>query len=473
MTYLPHVPGEIRSMLDAVGVREISELFDCIPPDIRLTRELRLPPALSEPELTAHLEELASKTRTGVLSFLGAGCYDHFIPAVVDAVASRAEFLTAYTPYQAEASQGSLQAFFEYQTLICRLTGCEVSNASMYDGASAAAEAVLMGVSINGRNRVAIDEGLHPEYRSVIETYVRHLDMELRTVRHAKGCVDGASLQEALSGEVGTPGGPKGNEGDPKPDELGLGTPRLGSLVVQSPDFFGTVHDLKSLADAAHAAGALLVAVVDPVSLGLLKRPGELGADIVVGEGQSLGNARCFGGPGFGFLATRLEHVRRMPGRLVGEAKDRHGRRGYVLTLQAREQHIRRGRATSNICTNHALAAIRAAVYLSVMGPHGLRRVAELCLAKAHYAADRLARLPGVSLRFQGAPFFKEFAIDVQGLSAAELRARLLTRDIDPGLDLGRFDPSLAKSLLVAVTERRTRQEIDRLVEAVRREVGP
>jgi glycine dehydrogenase subunit 1 len=434
-------------MLETVGVGEISELFDCIPPDIRLTGELRLPPALSEPELTAHLQELASRTRTDVLSFLGGGCYDHFIPAVVDAIASRGEFLTAYTPYQAEASQGSLQAFFEYQTLICQLTGCEVSNASMYDGASAAAEAVLMGLSIHGRNRIAIDEGLHPEYRSVLETYIRRLDMELRTVTHAKGCIDRASVEKALSAEPGT-------------------------LVVQSPDFFGTVHDLKALADAAHAAGALLIAVVDPISLGLLKRPGELGVDIVVGEGQTLGNARSFGGPGFGFLATRLEHVRRMPGRLVGEATDRHGRRGYVLTLQAREQHIRRGRATSNICTNHALAALRAAVYLCVMGPHGLRRAAELCLAKAHYTADRLVQLPGVSLRFTGAPFFKEFALDIQGLSAAELRVRLLERGIDPGLDLGRFDPSLENSLLVAVTERRTREEIDRLVEAVRREVG-
>jgi len=448
MSYLPHVPGEIRSMLDTVGVEAISELFDCIPPDLRLGRELRLPPALSEPELTAHLRELASKSGTDVLSFLGAGCYDHFIPAAVDAIASRGEFLTAYTPYQPEASQGSLQTFFEYQTLMCQLTGCEVSNTSMYDGASAAAEAVLMGLNINGRKRAAIDEGLHPEYRSVLQTYVRHQGMELRTVRHANGCVDGGSLKEALSEEVGT-------------------------LVVQSPDFFGTVHDLRALADAARAAGTLLIAVVDPISLGLLRRPGEEGADIVVGEGQALGIPMSFGGPGFGFLATRMEHVHRMPGRLVGEATDRRGKRGYVLTLQAREQHIRRGRATSNICTNHGLSAIRAAVYLSVMGPEGLRQVAELCLAKAHYAADRLSQLPGVSLRFGDGLFFKEFAIDLRGVSGRELRARLLKRGIDPGLDLGRFDPLFENSLLVAVTERRTREEIDRLVEAVRREVSP
>ena len=447
MSYTPHVPDDVRSMLEVIGVSELSDLFDCVPPEVRLERDLKLPPALSEPELRRHLEELASRTRTGVVSFLGAGCYDHFIPAVVESIASRGEFLTAYTPYQAEASQGSLQAFFEYQTLLCQLTGCEVSNASMYDGASAAAEAVLMCRSIQRRNRVAIDEGLHPDYRITLQTYLRHLGTELLTATHRGGGIDSASLEQALAAEP-------------------------AALVVQSPDFLGVIHDLKPLAEAAHAAGALLVAVVDPISLGLLRRPGDVGADVVVGEGQPLGNPRSFGGPGFGFMATRLKHVRRMPGRLVGEAVDRRGRRGYVLTLQAREQHIRRARATSNICTNHAHAALRAAVYLSLMGPHGLRRVAELCLGKAHYAAERLAGLPGVSLRFEDAPFFKEFVIDLDGVSASELRADVLQRGIDPGLDLGRFDASLDRSLLVAVTEQRTREEIDRLVEAVRGEMS-
>ncbi len=447
MSYTPHVPDEVSSLLDVIGVSKISQLFECIPREIRLKRELNLPPALSEPELRSCFEELASRNQTGVVSFLGAGCYDHFIPAVVETIASRGEFLTAYTPYQAEASQGSLQAFFEYQTLICQLTGCEVSNASMYDGASAAAEAVLMCRSINRRNGVAIDERLHPEYRVTLETYLRHPGTELLTVGHTGGHIDQTSLAQALAAEP-------------------------AALVVQSPDFFGVIHDLKPLADAAHAAGALLVAVVDPISLGLLKRPGELGADIVVGEGQPLGNPRSFGGPGFGFMATRLKHVRRMPGRLVGEAIDRRGKRGYILTLQTREQHIRRARATSNICTNHAHAALRATVYLSVMGPHGLRRVAQLCLGKAHYAAEQLAGLPGVSLRLEDAPFFKEFVIDLDGIPASELRSAVLKAGIDPGLDLGRFDESLDQSLLVAVTERRTREEIDRLVEAVGREMS-
>lgn len=447
MSYTPHVPDDIRSMLDVIGVSEVSELFGRIPQEVRLERDLKLPPALTEPELRRHFEELAACNKTGVVSFLGGGCYDHFIPAVVEAIASRGEFLTAYTPYQAEASQGSLQASFEYQTLICQLTGCEVSNASMYDGASATAEAVLMCRRINRRNRVVLDARLHPEYRATLETYLRHLGTELLTVKHAGGRIDGTSLEQALAA---------------KP----------AALVVQSPDFFGVIHDLKPLADAAHAAGALFVTVTDPISLGLLQHPGELGADIVVGEGQALGNPRSFGGPGFGFMATGLKHVRRMPGRLVGEAVDRRGRRGYVLTLQTREQHIRRARATSNICTNHAHAALRATVYLSVMGPQGLRAVAELCLGKAHYAAERLAELPGVSLRLKDTPFFKEFVIDVDGVSASELRARVVKRGIDPGLDLGRFDESLDASLLVAVTEQRTREEIERLVEAIGREMS-
>jgi len=448
MSYSPHVPDETHSMLAAIGVGDVGELFESIPEEVRLQRELKLPSPLAEPQLRRAFEELASSCRPEVVSFLGAGCYDHFIPAAVEEIASRGEFLTAYTPYQAEASQGSLQAFFEYQTLICRLTGCEVSNASMYDGASATAEAALICRNITRRNRLVVDERLHPEYRSVLETYLRHLGTKVLTLEHTGGRIDGSSLKATMETEP-------------------------AALVVQSPDFFGTVHDLKPLAEAAHAAGALLVAVVDPISLGLLKRPGRLGADIVVGEGQPLGNPRYFGGPGLGFMATRRKYVRQIPGRLVGEAVDRHGRRGYVLTLQAREQHIRRGRAKSNICTNHALAALRAAVYLSLMGPHGLHRVAQLCLAKAHYAAEQLSALPGVSLRFADAPFFKEFVIDVEGTSARELRTRVLEHGIDPGLDLGRFDPSLSHSLLIAVTERRTRDEIDRMVEAVGREVRP
>ena len=446
MTYTPHVEEDLRRMLKTVGVKSLDDLFSTIPEDIRLKRELNLPPALAEPELRRTFETLASKSRTDVVSFVGGGVYDHFIPAVVETIASRGEFLTAYTPYQAEVSQGTLQAFFEYQTLLCELTGCEVSNASMYDGASATAEAVLMARAITRRKSVAVDAGLHPEYREVLETYLHHLDGDLRTVAHEHGTIQKTSLAQALATEPAV-------------------------MVVQSPDFFGIVHDLAPLASAAHAAGALLVAVVDPISLGLLKRPGKSGADIVVGEGQPLGNPVAFGGPGFGFMTTRRKFVRKMPGRLVGEAADRRGKSGYVLTLQAREQHIRRGRATSNICTNHALTALRGAVYLSLMGPEGLRRVAALCLAKAHYAAERLAGLPGVSLRFADAPFFKEFVISFDGTPAHEVRRRVIEHGIDPGLDLGRFDDALERAMLVAVTEQRTRSEIDRLVETVGREV--
>ena len=443
MNHLPRRGDDVQSMLRTVGVECVDELFTDIPEDVRLDRELDLPPALSELDLVAHLKDLASRTDAHVVSFVGAGCSEHFIPAAVDALASRGEFTTSYTPYQPEASQGNLQAFFEYQTLIARLTGCEVSNASMYDGASATAEAALMARGITARETLAVDAGLHGEYRATLDTYLRHVGPETRTVEHAGGRVDPASLERALAGEP-------------------------AALIVQSPDFFGVVHDWAALAKAAHAAGALLVAVVDPVSLGLLKSPGALGADIVVGEGQPLGIPRSFGGPGFGFFATRMEFVRHMPGRLVGEATDRRGRKGYVLTLQAREQHIRRERATSNICSNQALMALRAAIHLSLLGPRGLRRVAELCLAKAHYAAERLAQIPGVGLRFGDAPFFNEFALDVP-IPASELRRRAIALGVDPGLDLGRIDPALDRTLLVAVTECRTKAEIDRLADVVRR----
>ena len=444
MNFLPHDADDVRSMLKTIGVDSVDALFDGIPPDVRLRREMTLPPALTEPELRACFTALASETRTDVVSFLGAGCYEHFIPAAVDAIAARGEFLTAYTPYQPEASQGSLQAFFEFQTLIARLSGCDVSNASLYDGASALAEAVLMARHATGRETIVLSAGLHPEYRAVLETYLQHVAPEVRTLAHEGGRMAPAALKAALAGEP-------------------------AALVVQSPDFFGVVHDWAPLAQAAHEAGALLVAVADPISLGLLKRPGQAGADIVVGEGQPLGIPRSFGGPGFGFLATRMDLVRRMPGRLVGEALDRRGRKGYVLTLQAREQHIRRERATSNICTNHALLALRATVYLSLMGPRGLRSVAELCLAKAHYAAGRLAEIPGVALRFKEAPFFGEFAVDLPA-DAAEVRKRAIARGVDPGLDLGRFDPTLSRTLLVAVTECRTKAEIDRLADVLGKE---
>jgi glycine dehydrogenase subunit 1 len=426
-------------MLEQIGAPSVEDLFRAIPDQLRLRRPLNVPPALTEMELTQHLHELAMRNRAAVC-FLGGGSYDHFIPAVVDAVAGRSEYYTAYTPYQAEASQGSLQAFFEYQTLICQLTGLDVANASLYDGGSAVAEAVLMALTVNQRyGQVLVADSVHPEYRRTLATYLENLEPRVVTLPASPGGLDPDDLKRAINDHT-------------------------SCVVVQHPNFFGCLEEVEALVEITHAHGALFIVSFDPISLGLLKRPGQYGADIAVAEGQCLGNLMSYGGPYLGILACREKFVRKMPGRLVGQTVDRQGRRCWVLTLQTREQHIRREKATSNICTNQGLMALKAAVYLAALGPQGLLETAELCTRKAHYAAEQLGRLPGARLRFDR-PFFKEFTVEVPG-DVEVVLSRLLKAGYHAGLDLGRWYPKLKQCVSVAVTEQRTRSEIDGLVTA-------
>jgi glycine dehydrogenase subunit 1 len=447
LSYVLNTPDQQKTMLDAIGAASIQDLFASIPPELRLDRPLDVPPAMSEQELTRHVEQLAARnvSADGAVCFLGGGSYDHFIPAVVDAVAGRGEFYTAYTPYQAEASQGSLQAFFEFQTLICQLTGLDVANASLYEGGSAVAEAVLMALNIHPkRHKVLVAESVHPEYRRTVETYLADIEAHVTTLPTPEGGLDPNDLRRAIDDET-------------------------ACVVVQHPNFFGCLEEVEALAAATHERGALFVVSFDPISLGLLKRPGQYGADIAVAEGQALGTPMAYGGPYLGILACRQEFVRKMPGRLVGQTVDRNGKRCWVLTLQTREQHIRREKATSNICTNQGLLALRATVYLAALGPQGLKETAALCTRKAHYAADRLARAAGVRPRFVR-PFFKEFALRVEG-DVPGLLSRMLEEGYHAGLQLGRWYPALADSLTVAVTEKRTRSEIDGLAEALTRQL--
>lgn len=440
MKYLPVTPDERTRMLKAIGVQAIEDLFHDVPREARLDRPLDLPPPMSDPELLAHMRSLAAQNLDcdRLTCFLGAGAYDHFVPSTVTHLAYRAEFLTAYTPYQAEIMQGELQAMYEYQTMMCELTGMEVANASMYDGASATAEAASMAADITGRPEILVSTAVHPEYRHVMKTYTRNRQITVREIPFRNGVSAPADLQEAISETT-------------------------AALVVQSPNFFGCIEDGAALAQIAHARGALLVvAIAEPLGLGLLTPPGAYGADIVTGEGQPLGNALNFGGPYLGIIATRERFVRRMPGRLVGRTVDTEGRPGYVLTLQTREQHIRRARATSNICTNESLNALAAAVYLATLGREGIQRVAELNVRKAHYARSRIEKIPGYQIAFD-APGFNEFVVRCP-VSPAEINRRLLHHGILGGLPLGRFYPDLDDCWLLCVTEQRTRAEIDRLV---------
>ncbi len=445
MTYVPHTQVERDEMLDTVGVNTLEALFGGLPGEY-LFPALDLPSGISELELEREMRELSAlnvalDTRP---SFLGAGTYRHFVPAIVNTVLQRGEFYTAYTPYQPELSQGMLQATYEYQSMICGLLGMEVSTASHYDGATALAEAVLMALDIapGRRRKVLCPASVHPQYRAVVRTYLQGTDAILTGDNPSIGMDE---LVDAL------------DEG-------------VAALVVQTPNFFGGVELLERFADATQRVGALLITVVDPVSLGLFASPGELGADIVVADGQGLGIAQNFGGPHLGILATRRKHVRRLPGRLVGETTDCNGQRGYVLTLGTREQHIRRARATSNICTNAALSALAAAVYLATLGEVGLKRVAQLCYHKAHYAADQLTAIPGVVINpsSQGQPFFKEF-VAVLPKPVREVNHVLLERHgIVGGYDLARAYPSHEGHMLIAVTETCTREDIDRLAAGIR-----
>ena len=430
MRFAPHTDDDVRAMLDAVGLASLDDLFDQIPPGVRLDRELDLPEGVSEMEILDDLRALAGRTRNvdELVCFAGAGAYDHYVPAVVWALAGRSEFYTSYTPYQPELSQGVLQALFEYQSMIAELTGLEVSNASLYDGTTALAEAVNLARSDPTRPRVLVSDAVDERYLDALRTYGR-----------------GAGYEPELFPTL------EGRGGDP---DVGSD---VACVIVQHPNRYGLLEPVRELFGAAHTGGARAIQVFDPLSLGVLAPPADLRADIAVAEGQPLGNHLNFGGPYLGVIATRLDDVRRLPGRIVGETLDVDGRTGYVLTLQAREQHIRREKATSNICTNQTLMAIAATVYLGWLGPVGLEELGRACHAKAVYAAERLTEVDGVELRFGDAPFFKEFALRLPR-PATEVVDAMLDRGFLAGVPVGDRDPT---TLLVAVTERRTREEID------------
>ena len=444
MDFIPHTPEDDRAMLEAIGLGSLDDLFESVPEAVRLDRLLDVPESLSEIELAGHVAELAGKSAgAGLVCFAGGGAYDHYVPAAVRALASRGEFATSYTPYQPELSQGVLQALYEFQTMVCELYGMEVANASLYDGANALVEAVNLAVRSTKREVAYVAETVHPHYVEVLRTYTSGLGLDIRIVPRGDG------------GVIDWTGGAFGG---------------AAAVVVQSPSYFGLLEDVRSAGEAAHAAGALLVAVADPTAMGLLEAPGALGADVAVGEGQALGNSLSFGGPYVGLFATKLALVRQVPGRIAGETVDADGRRAYVLTLQAREQHIRRAKATSNVCTNQTLMAIAATIYLSWLGPEGLRRLGELCVKRAALAAERLGALPGCRLAFEG-PRFKELVLETP-LDGRELAKRLARRGYLTGPALGVHYPGLERSLIVAVTERRTEAEIDGLAEAIEKELA-
>ena len=432
-------------MLATIGVASVDELFRDIPQGVRLQRELDLEPALSEPELVAHLTELAGRNgdTSRELSFLGAGIYDHYVASVVNTVLSRGEFLTAYTPYQPEMSQGVLQAIFEYQTAICELTGMDVSNASGYDGATVAADACYLAKHATGRTKIVITEATNPQVRQVVKTYAPGFGLEVVEVPHVGGTTD--------------------------PDALAAAAVDAAAVIFQQPNFFGCLEPAPELAAAANDAGALPVAHVDLISLGLLEAPGNYGCALAIGEGQSAGNAQSYGGPHYGFVACRSDYVRRMPGRIVGETVDTEGKRGFVLTLATREQHIRREKATSNITTNQTLLALGGLVHLTWLGPQGIREVGEICMSLAEYAKGRLAAA-GAEPAFVGKPTFKEFAVRV-GRNARDVIRDARALGVHPGYALGSDFEGMDDTLLVAVTEKRTPADIDRLAEVIA-EVG-
>ena len=442
MRYLPKSPNERQEMLAAIGAKSIEELFSSVPEPYRLKKPLNLPGPLSETELLQYFQARAAENSAGYTSFLGAGVYNHLRSVVTDTILQRGEFLTSYTPYQAEISQGTLQAIFEFQTLMCQLTGQEVANASMYDGSTATTEAVLMAERLTGRRRVLVARSVHPEYREVLRTYAKNSGLSIEEISYtAAGTVDSHGLKVALRDDV-------------------------CALVVQSPNFFGAIENLATLAEAAHASGALLVtAIAEALSLGVVKPPAE--ADIVAMEAQSLGLAPSYGGPFAGVVAAQEKFVRQMPGRLAGQTTDQEGRRGFVLTLATREQHIRREKATSNICTNQALCALAVTVHLALLGKEGIREMAEHNLAKAQYALRELERIPGVKRTF-AAPFFNEFTVELPR-SVKMVNAELLKDKIVGPFVLGSAYSELSKHALVCVTETTTHGEIERFVAGVKR----
>ncbi len=443
MNYTPHTDQDVQTMLETIGVDSTDALFDPVPASLRL-ESLDLPSGISEMEALGLIEELGRSAReqAPALAFTGGGAYEHFTPSVVDAMISRSEFYTAYTPYQPEVSQGTLRAIFEFQTMVCELTGMEVANASMYDGASALAEAVMMAVRINDGTRVLLPRSLHPFYRRVVETYVHGIGLEVVEIPWS---VDGTIDVERVEAELN--------------DDT-------AAVVVQNPNFLGVLEPLDALGSLLQDHSSAFVASVNPVSLGVIRPPGDFGADIVVGDGQPLGLPLSFGGPYVGMFATREQHVRRMPGRVVGQTTDVDGKRGFVMTLQTREQHIRRERATSNICTNQTLCATAATVYLASLGPNGLREVGMLNWNRSHEAASALCAIDGISLKFCGASF-NEFVVETARPAREALEA-LRRRGIAGGIDLGRFYPELDRCVLTCVTETKTGSDVARLVDAWR-----
>ncbi len=443
MDYTQLTEHDVAHMLATIGMSSVDELFAGIPAGHRVNGLLDIPDGLAEPELLQDVHHLAGRNVTthDQISFLGAGIYERFIPTLVDSLAMQSEFLTAYTPYQAEASQGTLQAFFEFQTMVCQLTGMDVANASLYEASSAAAEAMFMAQAVTRREQVVVAGAVHPDHRAVLQTYTAHQNVTRSEIAPR----DGVTPLDAIEAAV---------------DDSTM------AIIVQQPNFFGNVEDLPACAEIAHRHGALLIVVVDPISCGLLKSPGACGADIVVGEGQGLGIPQSYGGPILGLMACRSQYMRRMPGRLVGQTVDRDGRQTYCLTLQTREQHIRREKATSNVCTNQGLLAMRAVVYMSTMGPQGISTVARQSFDKAHYAAERIAEVDGFELAFE-APFFQEFAVRATR-PVADVMSAARDAGILAGVPLGRWYADLADCFLVAVTERRTRSDIDSLVDALK-----
>lgn len=442
MSFIPNTDEDRKQMLAEIGIESFEDLLKNIPDDLRLKAKLNLPEPLSELEIRHELQALSEKNKsaTDAICFLGGGAYDHFIPAAVGHITSRSEFYTAYTPYQAEVSQGTLQTIYEFQTLICELAGMEVANASMYDGGSALAEAALMAVNETKRTEVLLSKAVHPYYRQIIKTYFHGQRLEVKEIPIEEGITSIDELKRLI-------------------------TDKTAGVIIQHPNFFGFLENVFGAESIIHEKGALYITSNDPISLGILAPPGEYGVDIMTGEGQALGNALNFGGPYLGLLAIKRKYIRKMPGRLVGATEDTQARRGFVLAMQTREQHIRREKATSNICTNQALCALAATVYLTLMGKQGIKKVAELCLQKSHYLADKISSLKGFDLAFKQ-PFFKEFAIKCP-LSPKELIKKLEKKKILAGIDLSQFDHGIPDGLLIAVTEKRFRKELDYFIESL------
>lgn len=442
MVYIPNTEEDRRTMLREIGVEKFEELIDNIPKELRLKRKLKIPEGISEFEVLKLMKKISLENTTAddYISFMGGGAYDHFIPSAVEHIISRPEFYTAYTPYQAEVSQGTLQNIYEYQTMICKLTGMDVSNASLYDGGSSTAEAVLMACSLKDKNKIIVPGSVNPLYQSVIKTYCYGQEIEIIELPAENGIVNPELLEKKISEEC-------------------------AGILIQHPNFFGCLEDVFSIEKIVHSVGGMFIVVVDVISLGILKPPGEYNADIVCGEGQSISSELNFGGPYLGILAVKKSLVRRIPGRLVGKTIDSDGNTGYVMTLQTREQHIRREKATSNICTNQALNALAASVYLTMLGKNGIKEVAYQCLQKSHYLSEKITSIDGYKLRFNH-PFFKEFTIETKK-NPSEIINALYKKRIFAGIDIGKF--GIKNSLLITVTEKRTQEEMEFFIDEIKK----